>query len=258
MAKVKAATVRISIEGSPSTGTGFFISAAGNLLTSWHVIEPAFIRDSMGNVAGLRKMYMQTANGQKTELSIPLNFYQKLYLSARSNDYCLLSPVKRPDKPVAFFKTGDFTKVPEGQEVYTCGYPLGMLQPFISRGILSTRYIDSSTYITSVDGLQKKIYRDAALLDLALNKGGSGGPVIIPGATAADDQVIGIANFVLGPFGQATEELSAITENPGAESGSPMRNTLSLFSLIISNTTNGISGCLSINHFLKDIQSLSK
>ena len=96
-----------------------------------------------------------------------------------------------------------------------------------------------------------------AVLDLTMNKGVSGGPVIKPGATIDDDEVIGIADFILGPFGQATEDMYEFVTNAGTgETGSSALDMVRLFSIVIANASNGIIGCLSINHFLKDIQTL--
>ena len=109
--KIKAATVRVTIEGIAAPGSAFFISASGELLTCWHVIEPAFLRDSLGNMRSLRKIYIEESNGNKSEVSIPLSFYQKLYLNARGMDYCLLAPVKPFTKPMTFYKPGDLAQM---------------------------------------------------------------------------------------------------------------------------------------------------
>ncbi len=266
VAKIKSATVRVSIEGSRETGTAFFISASGELLTCWHVIEPALRRDSVGNLVRILPIYIQSADGTKTQVSIPAVFYQQLYLSARSNDYCLLSPVKPFTKTVIFFNPGNLSKVAEGQEVYTCGYPNGMAQPFISKGILSTKYIDSSTYIIK-NGVEKKLNREVALLDLTLNKGNAGGPIITLGTTIADDEVIGIADLMITPFGQTAEEIQVIsnaksttadTDDPGAAAMGIVLSSMKLVSSVINNSTHGISACLSLNQFLNDIKTLKK
>jgi len=266
VAKIKSVTVHVSIEGSRETGTAFFISASGELLTCWHVIEPALHRDSLGNLVSISPIYIQSAEVAKTQVSIPAVFYKQLYISARSNDYCLLSPVKPFTKPVIFFNPGNLNKVPEGQEVYTCGYPNSMPQPFISKGILSTKYIDSSTYVLK-NGIQKKINREVALLDLTLNKGNAGGPIIALGATINDDEVIGIADLLVTPFGQTSEEIQVIstakattadTDDPGAAAMGIVLSSMKLVSSVINNSTHGISACLSLNQFLNDIKLLKK
>jgi serine protease Do len=259
VAKLKSATVRISVENVPATGTAFFISASGELLTCWHVIEPAFIRDTTGLIVYTRKIFIEFANGDKTEVTVPPVFSAgSLYISGRSNDYCLLTPVKALARPFSFYKLGDFTTVTEGQEIYSCGYPNGMLQPFVSRGIFSTRYIDSAGYL-NVNGQEKKVYRDAALLDLAMNKGCSGAPIIKPGASPADDEVIGIANFILNPYGQGIQEVNNILSKAEADASmAPLLNIMKYLSSVNENASVSISSCLSINHFLKDLQSLKK
>ncbi|MCW3088504.1 MAG: hypothetical protein JWQ78_1890 [Sediminibacterium sp.] len=258
VAKVKSATVLISIEGITATGSGFFISQAGELLTCWHVIEPAFIRDSAGNMTALRRIFIQYADGANAEVSIPAIFYRQLYIQARSKDYCLLSPVQKLQKSFGFYRPGDFSKLNEGQELYSCGYAVGMTQPFVSRGILSTRYTDSSGFVSN-NGVDEKVLREVALVDLTINKGFSGGPIIKMGATIEEDEVIGIANFLLSPFGQVANEVNSLLARTQAdENTETILKLLKYLSAVNDNESHGIGACLSINHFLQDIQLLKK
>src|ERR1043165_8452245 len=73
--KLKKSVVKISVEGTKSGGTGFFFSTGGDVLTCWHVIEPALIKDSRGNLIDIRKITMQLSDGQIKELGIPTIFF---------------------------------------------------------------------------------------------------------------------------------------------------------------------------------------
>lgn len=259
MTKIKSATVRLVIENVAATGTAFFISASGELLTCWHVIEPAYIRDTTGLIVYTRRVFIEFAGGEKAEVTIPPVFSSgSLYIPARSNDYCLLLPAKPLTRPFTFYKLGDFNKVTEGQEVYSCAFPAGIVLPFVSKGIFSTRFVDTSVYLNS-NGTEKKIRRDAGLINIAMNRGCSGGPVIKPGNTVEEDEVIGISDVLLNPYGQGIRELSTILSKAEAdEAMSPILNILKYFSSVNEQAASGIGSCLSINHFLKDVRTLKK
>jgi serine protease Do len=53
-----------------------------------------------------------------------------------------------------------------------------------------------------------------AWLDLTLNKGNYGGPVIKIGRTPDENRVIGIATFILNPFAQYAEAVIRHLQNP--------------------------------------------
>ncbi|MBI1781396.1 MAG: trypsin-like peptidase domain-containing protein [Sphingobacteriales bacterium] len=69
LAHAKKSIVRILIEGKPS-GTGFIVSSAGQIITCWHVIDPAFIRDTLNRLMGLRKIEAEFSDGVTVELGI--------------------------------------------------------------------------------------------------------------------------------------------------------------------------------------------
>ena len=249
--RLKRSVVRISIEESTSTGTGFFISKEGALLTCWHVIMPAIIQDSVG--IRFKKIYVEMLNGKKIEFGIPLILFEKERLNeqAVSYDFCVLVPSEKIDS-FNFLKLGDFNIANEGDDIYTCGYPLGLPYQFVSKGILSTKFVD--TVLLHKNNLpDSKVVRNAALLDLTINKGNSGGPIIRMGKTIDDDEVIGITNFNINPFGKTAEQLSQELINRGnvvLPTGISLTESMILFSDAIIYSSNGISGCVSINHFL--------
>src|SRR5690348_2356180 len=92
VAKIKKCIGKITIEGSTSTGTGFFISEYGNVLTCWHVIQPAITLDSLGELKNVGRIYIEMVDGNKIELLLPQKFFTpKLNEQAVSNDFCVLS-----------------------------------------------------------------------------------------------------------------------------------------------------------------------
>jgi serine protease Do len=224
VANIKACTVKITVEGNPAVlGMGFFIRSDGLILTCWHLIEAAIIRDPKTTViTGFKKIFISTANGQSIEAGISLDLINKGYIDAISYDYCLLAIVDPKHAAVPFLKLGDYNKLDEGQEVYTCGFPAGTDQPMVTKGIVSSKFVDTTISIMENGKLTKKP-RSQALLDMVLNR--SGGAIIKPGVTINDDEVVGIANFAIIPNGQMLEQAGPSL----------------------------IGGCVAINHFLEGL-----
>jgi S1-C subfamily serine protease len=260
--KLRRCVGKISIEGENTTGTGFFISPGGDVLTCWHVISDGVKLDSNGVVREVRKMFIELTNGEKIELLIPAKFFlfPRLNIAAASYDFCVLSPV-RYDKKVDYLKLGKFENINEGDQIYTAGYPLGISNQFISKGILSTKYIDSS--VIAINQSQKyagNVKRTVALLDLTINKGNSGGPIIRIGKTLNDDEVIGIADFQINPLAGTAEEMLGLLKEKqyllayNEKIKLNLSEILKLFAKSIIYSSNGISGCVSIDHFLQATQ----
>lgn len=260
--RIKTRTVKIFVDGIDLSSSGFYISSSGEVLTCWHTIEPAFHFDSASCKMTLGKIYVQTyPELQKIEYSIPLNFYQKLNASAVANDYCVLTPVKPLVIPVPFFQMGNYDKVLEGQEILSCGYPNGSNLPMINKGIVSSKYIDSSAFML-LNSIKKPVYRELSLADITMNIGQSGGPILLAGSNE-EEFVIGIANFLLSPLGRSLEILQT---NYGGDKNRDsddalkvqLSNSITLFSDLFNNMTTGISTFTSIKPFLTDISTINK
>jgi hypothetical protein len=255
IAILKKAVVKIAISGSTSTGTGFFITSDGCILTCWHVIEPALVKDTSGNLVAIKDIFAETSEGKSKQFFIPQIFFQDINTNAVSNDFCMLVPKPGDTANYTYLKLGKFEDIEEGDEVYTAGYPLGIQYQFISKGTLSTKFVDSSMIYQRKGLPDIKIKKSVALLDLTINKGNSGGPIIKIGATPKDDIVVGIVNFLINPFGKNAEQLNAklVSDNYNLQlpTGVSITESMKLFSNAIIYSTNGISGCVSINHFLQ-------
>lgn len=205
IAKIKECTVRITINGIAQVGTGFLISEDGLVATSWHVVQESIYYDDQKKIK-FHQIYAEYKDGSKVEMSIPNYFLSEGNIDAVAYDYCMLSPDKKVNKKTAFLKIGKFENINDGDEVYTCGYPLAISQQFISKGILSTKFIQIGNYVNK-DGDTLSKPRDAGWFDLTLNKGNSGGAVVKIGNTIDEDEVIGMAVFILSPA--LTEKLSS-------------------------------------------------
>jgi S1-C subfamily serine protease len=253
VAKIKAATVRITIDSSNSTGTGFFINDKGWLLTCYHVIEPAIEKNK------IQKIFVQLKNGEKFQV-IAVGGTNNYRDASIAYDFALLIPKEPIPQKTSFLKFGDYNRLQEGEQIYTCGYPLSITQQFISTGYVSTKYAE--TLIGNYGDGRKNIFiRQQALLDLTLNTGNSGGAIMSMGATPEDDRVIGIADFIIIPYGKILQKVNEIAKNAKSDfkiGGLSNMKVNELFSSALMKAMNGLSGCISIDHFLQASEVLQK
>lgn len=240
---VKKSVVRILIDDEPS-GTGFIVSKTGQIITCWHVIQPAITVDESTKAIHLKKITAEFISGEKIELGIYTYLFEEGYRDALIYDYCFLEPSIKTNVLYEFLKLGNFESVNEGEQVYSVGYPLGIEQQFVSSGIMSTKWTDK---IKLQDNTE--INREVSWLDLTMNKGNSGGPILKIGNT--EDEVIGIATFILNPYANTSQELSKLSDNLGIDiqfGGISQVKVNKLFADAVTNNSIGISGCVSINH----------
>lgn len=257
VAKIKSCTVKIVLDNQV-IGTGFFIDNRGTLLTCWHVIKSSIIR--MADKTILKPSFIEYSNGKRDSVAIP-PIMEKISADAVSFDFCVLIPKKQLSQTsqTPFLKLGSFANIQEGEEVYTCGYPLGMQQQFISKGIVSTKYLENDNFLIDVNGKTTTIPRNQALLDMTLNKGNSGGAIVKIGKTIDEDEVIGIADFIINPIGNKGDDLiKHLNANAGAIKiqGVDPNAMFSLLATFINSSSNGISGCVAIDHFLSTASKL--
>lgn len=265
VAHIKECTFKITIDGSQSVGTGFFIAKDGTFLTCWHVIEPALIRDSATHaITRYKKIFIHLNSDETLEAGILSQVINNSYNAAVGYDYCILKVQTTDHAPFPFLKVGKFDNLDEGQEIYTCGYPLGMQQQFISKGIVSTKYVDTANTIVS-NNVITKMPRNEVLLDVTLNKGNSGGAIVKIGKSPKDDEVVGIADFIINPIGSNSSALAALLKrNPASvNSGGTeninvyAENTYAMFNTlvnVINNISIGTNGCISINYAMAGLR----
>ena len=100
-------------------------------------------------------------------------------------DYCILE-VKSEN--LAALSLGTFADAYEGAHIYLCGFPLGIDQPVASVGMLSTKW-------TASGYLNQGSNREVAWLDITMNRGNSGGLIVLISKEPQDDKVIGASSF---------------------------------------------------------------
>ncbi len=245
------AVVRIFVDTIPS-GTGFFITESGFLTTCFHVIEKALIYDNLGKVVNFINISAEFTNGEKVELAMNIDLINKKMQEAVVYDNVLLKAISDTKTKFNPLKIGSWENISDGDQIYSCGYPLGIDQRFISQGILSTKFNQLKTVYFGTEVIDN-VYRNVAWLDITMNPGNSGGPVIKRGSTPEEDEVIGIATFILNPSGIHSKNLIAHLDKHKNElsigiSNIDIEKTTKLFATAIANNSIGVSGCISIDY----------
>jgi len=161
-------------------GTGFVISENGLIATCLHVVTD----DTSGTKTLYPSLQVYFNDGTIYDAEYVIKRPNKL---AIDTDYAILKI--QPKKPLRYLKLGSFKDAADGDAVYISGYPFELLSPIFAGGMLSTK--------VRLSNPGSDFTYDAAYLDLTLNSGNSGGPVILIGAKREDDLVIGIQQFPL-------------------------------------------------------------
>ena len=158
----------VSVETPEGSGTGFFIDAAGHLVTNAHVV---------GENERVRVTF---PNGMRSSGAL-------LGLDAQ-NDLALLKvdPRNRPIVPVAL---GDSALLRVGQQVAAIGNPFGF-ERTLTTGVISALGREGPPRVAG-----GPLQRDLIQTDTAINPGNSGGPLI-----NAAGEVVGVTSAAFSPI----------------------------------------------------------
>lgn len=159
-----------------SSGSGFFISAEGLVVTNNHVVE------------GAQAIEIIEANGAR----LPA----RLVGRDPATDLAVLS-VARPGRSFPFVRWGDSDRVRVGDWAMAIGNPFG-LGGTVTIGIVSARNRD----------LQTGRFDDFIQTDAAINRGNSGGPLF-----NARGEVVGVNSAILSPTGASVGVGFAVPAN---------------------------------------------
>ncbi len=239
--QIKKATVRILIDGQVS-GTGFVVSENGLVATCFHVVQHfQEAPNGQTQISYASSIEVEFDDKKKLPAIVHRSCQNQRFLEALSKDYCILE-VK--SKLLISLPLGTFADAYEGADIYLCGFPLGIDQPVVSVGMFSTKWTTSGY-------LNQGSNREVAWLDITMNKGNSGGPIVLIDREPRDDKVVGIASFGLNPFADSAEELIKVVKTfPGnvVMMGVDFKKFATLIGAALASNSLGVSGCVSIDY----------
>jgi len=246
--QIKKMTVRILIGNQP-TGTGFVISREGLIATCFHVVEHiGASSNDQTQITYASPIEVEYNDGKKLPAIIHNSCQNQGFLEAISKDYCIL---ETKPKDLDLIPLGSFADACEEANIHLCGYPLGINQPVMSAGMFSTKW-NTNGY------LKQGSDREVAWLDITMNKGNSGGPIVLMGKEPNDDKIIGVASFILNPFASPAEELIQIVQTfPGTAilMNVDFKKFATLIGAALSSNSIGVSGCISIDYLKSKLSS---
>ncbi|MEM1339860.1 MAG: serine protease [Bacteroidota bacterium] len=259
VAKLKASVVRVMYKNIP-IGSGFFISKDGFVVTCNHVIKPFLKRvpkPSNLNLYFLDNVFIQLSSGEKLEVGGLEYLLDKGYEDSFKNDYFILKTKELPPNSVEALKLGSWSDVKEGDVVYASGHPFGIEHNSMSTGIISSKFADKRWYkLPLKDTIRHR--RESAFIDVTINRGNSGGPLIKKGRKPKHDRVIGIVSFMATPLSPELKQLKVLYQSESKKLPKNQVSNIKTIGLILKELENnsfGIGGAISIDYLSAILKS---
>ncbi len=258
IAQIRKSTVRILVDGKPK-GTGFVISEHGLIATAFHVVARTIPSPHMqAHITYATTIEVLFDDGERLPAIIHMSCIGKGLHGSIIRDYCILHVTT--SKKLLPLRLGSFSDVYEGAPVYLAGYPLVSDRPCTAFGVVSAVWKEPVVSYHNQLIPEKKNRTGVALLDIAMNRGHSGGPIVLIGETPAEDRVIGIASFISTPLDQELKTLVAAIRSYTEESQSVVCS-LELLQILWKERGGHslfISGCISVDHLKNRILNISR
>ncbi len=178
-------SIAVSERDFVSSGTGFFVSASGHVVTNYHVVEESIPASYMLFPAPITEMRLVMNSGSPNYRTL----HGRIVAVDKENDIAVL---ETDTSGVPFLGIGNEKTCAETTPVWAFGYPLGNAFALIQRGpeVSITRGTVSALRHNDRGVLT------AVQVDAAINPGNSGGPLVDQNGT-----VVGIVNRVGGTTG---------------------------------------------------------
>jgi hypothetical protein len=206
---IKAATVYIEQKRKIVTvdkeltysGSGFFISKNGLVVTNYHVIQPLISFNQLTYPAAIQEMRIIKNSGSAEQKSLR----GRIVAIDKENDLAILATGERNTSCLSI---GQSDRLIETTPVWAFGYPFGEAfsivqrgpEVSITRGTVSALRHDDRNTLTAIQ------------IDAVINPGNSGGPLIDAAGT-----VVGIVNLAMGTtqtnFAVPTHFLNSLKQN---------------------------------------------
>jgi S1-C subfamily serine protease len=256
-AKIRKSTVRIYVDGKPK-GTGFVIAENGLIATAFHVVAKiASTPHKQSLITYASSLKVQFEDGERLPAIVHKSCIGKGLHRSILSDFAILE-IKTSKKLIPL-RLGNFNDIYEGAGVYLSGNPLVSDRPWISFGTVSVKWKDPVVAYHAQLFPEKRNNTEIALLDIPMNRGDSGGPIMIIGDTTEEDRVVGIASFTMTPLDQ---ELKALVKaiNNYTDGRYNEVCTIELFQLLrkdLGCKSLFIPGCISIDPLKLRLQQIT-
>ncbi|MFS4466548.1 trypsin-like serine protease [Maribacter sp. 2210JD10-5] len=160
-------------------------------------------------------------------------------------------------------KVGNWSDIEDGDLVYTSGYPHRRNERVTAKGMFSTKY---QKRVKPKYSRNDSIYEvEAARLDLTVNNGNSGGPLIRLGKSHKRDIVVGLISFKLNPngstFGEYADLFYRWANDTLVTKTTEMKDvklSLSYLYRAAANNSLGVSGAVTIDGLEQKLKMLNQ
>lgn len=230
--KCKQATGKIVCRDINKAGSGFSVGNQGFFITNNHVVAKIKV-DESGTIRldYSKEILVKTSkNIYKASLVIDENSDRPVVY-----DYAVL----KVDGPLtAHLDVANVSKIPQGEEVVSIGYPLEFNEPIVTTGVVSA-VISRPSHINSLHRIR------TFLTDTLVTYGNSGGPLV----RASDGKVIGITTMPHEIRDEVRERLLKVTSVSNIEVNPLIRD---LIEYVLRYLQIGFNYAISIEYAVND------
>ncbi len=190
--RLRPSIVEVQV-GERRSGTGFFVSADGYVLTALHVVGKFEVQDNRFVVTFLENIQVVLNDGRK----LPAQGVPNPAEDSALHDIALL---KVDIKNSSFLRLGSYKDVVVGEDAYFMGFPFDAPDVVAYRGMISAKFPFQTGALKG-----KAIVTDTLHVEAPIARGFSGAPLL----RQSDDTVVGVVTNRLGGISPA---LNAVAE----------------------------------------------
>jgi len=225
-------TVRILCGDLSKTGSGFFISPEGHIVTNCHVVTDVKIVNGAIQYDYSSNIMIQLGNQEVVKATIESDTNSDRPIIC---DYAIL---RINHAPSYWLDTKSFDEICVGEEVISIGFPHDFTMPVVTNGIVSQK----AKYPSHVNSLHSL---NTIITNTRISHGNSGGPLI----TVADKRVVGICTLNHELQDAIFQRLYQYLKMPGVQLD---RVQFDLLESVVKYTNIGLFHAISIDHVRTD------
>jgi hypothetical protein len=236
--QLRPAIVEVFVNGKRS-GTGFFVSPEGHVVTALHVVAKREVQNNQYVVTYSGKLEVRLHDGR-------ILVAQPIPNTAPDHAFYDMALLKVDGKNLHSLTIGSYDDITEGEESYFMGFPFDTPAAVTYEGLVSAKFSLPSGKLKGVP-----ISTDIVLIQSPVARGFSGAPLL----SLANDKVVGVVTTRIGGIGS---KLSETREKilQGQKSGGSVRimgvdpneSILELVNVLDQFLSAGTGWAVSIDH----------